>query len=228
MQWVHIRKRAAEKMAVVRQGITYTKQSADMLIPLLLHMLWYVDQRDDLQQIFFFIHVQAFLITTSIDCVFRAKDSSSTKTTPWKMCKLCWQIICLILKNKQQKSPCQLTQHVFSKIVFLRNGNKVKTRGVLWYHKVAKFILVPFSALKHRTIFHTVCCQYYKKKKKFSLWRWTSGVKVSMQRFTSGHAPEELEVQASFGQEELVVLLEPHLAHGRVLEEMRYSLWGSR
>lgn len=37
------------------------------------------------------------------------------------------------------------------------------------------------------------------------------------------YVPEELEVQASFGQEELVVLLEPHLAHGRVLEEMSNS-----
>lgn len=32
--------------------------------------------------------------------------------------------------------------------------------------------------------------------------------------------PEELEVQARLGQEELVILLEPHLAHGSVLEEM--------
>lgn len=33
--------------------------------------------------------------------------------------------------------------------------------------------------------------------------------------------PEELEVQACFGQEELVILLEPHLAHSSVLEEMK-------
>lgn len=31
--------------------------------------------------------------------------------------------------------------------------------------------------------------------------------------------PEELKVQTRFGQEELVVLLEPHLAHGGVLKE---------
>lgn len=47
---------------------------------------------------------------------------------------------------------------------------------------------------------------------------------IDIHRFTSGHAPEELKVQASFGQEELVVLLKPHLAHGRVLQDMSYSL----
>lgn len=44
-------------------------------------------------------------------------------------------------------------------------------------------------------------------------------VKDYIQRFTIGHAPEKLEVQASFGQEELVVLLEPNLAHGCVLQK---------
>lgn len=43
--------------------------------------------------------------------------------------------------------------------------------------------------------------------------------KISIQRFTICHAPEELEVQASLGQEKLVILLEPHLAHSSVLEE---------
>lgn len=49
-------------------------------------------------------------------------------------------------------------------------------------------------------------------------------VKVYMQRFIIVYAPEELEVQASFGQEELVVLLKPHLAHGRVLQEI-VTVW---
>lgn len=47
-----------------------------------------------------------------------------------------------------------------------------------------------------------------------------SGFKVSVPRFTVCYAPEELKVQACFGQEELVILLEPHLAHSSVLEEM--------
>lgn len=40
-----------------------------------------------------------------------------------------------------------------------------------------------------------------------------------VQRFIVIYTPEELEVQACLGQEEFVILLEPHLAHGSVLEE---------
>lgn len=40
------------------------------------------------------------------------------------------------------------------------------------------------------------------------------------QWFRASNAPEELKVQACLGQEELIILLEPHLAHSSVLEEM--------
>lgn len=53
-----------------------------------------------------FIHVQALLITASMDCVFRAKDSSSTKTTPCKIYKSRLQIIC---NNLSQSSPINAT-----------------------------------------------------------------------------------------------------------------------
>lgn len=43
------------------------------------------------------------------------------------------------------------------------------------------------------------------------------------QRLTVSYTPEELKVQAGLGQEELIVLLEPHLAHSSVLEEMNSS-----
>lgn len=39
------------------------------------------------------------------------------------------------------------------------------------------------------------------------------------QIFSIKHSPEELKVQASLGEEEFVILLEPHLAHSSVLEE---------
>lgn len=38
------------------------------------------------------------------------------------------------------------------------------------------------------------------------------------------YSPEELKVQASLGEEEFVILLEPHLAHSSVLEEMKTKL----
>lgn len=38
-----------------------------------------------------------------------------------------------------------------------------------------------------------------------------------MSGFIVMYSPEELKIQARLGQEELVILLEPHLAHGGVL-----------
>ena len=35
--------------------------------------------------------------------------------------------------------------------------------------------------------------------------------------------PEELKVQAGFGQEELIILFEPHLAHGSVLKKTQQN-----
>ena len=36
--------------------------------------------------------------------------------------------------------------------------------------------------------------------------------------------PEELKVQAGFGQEELIILFEPHLAHGSVLKKTQQNV----
>lgn len=68
-----------------------------------------------------FIHVQALLITASMDRVFRAKDSSSTKTTPWKIYKSRLQIIC---KNLSQSSPINAT--FFSKDCFLEKWEELQ------------------------------------------------------------------------------------------------------
>lgn len=48
-----------------------------------------------------------------------------------------------------------------------------------------------------------------------------SEVLAEVQRLLFSYTPEELKVQACLGQEELVILLEPHLAHSSVLEEMK-------